>query len=263
MPNLFHNANAQKTDTSECFYSEALQVLNCSDLSINFSNRLKKGWRVSAKDYKRTLTLPSYFKDAPRPVVQAVISWALLPHFNRAKNNKVVKSQKRSFEHIIKEYISNSDGYEKRCRSDLSKIENLSQGSFYDLRQIFNSVNNSFFSGRLESYLRWGKSDSRTSYHTIRTDKSGVDFHLITIAGVYDSPIVPEFVIKGIMYHEMLHIAIPAYLKNGRRVVHSREFKEAERNYPFYNEWIEWEHRNMHRLIRIKKQKRRKKSYLK
>jgi hypothetical protein len=45
---------------------------------------------------------------------------------------------------------------------------------------------------------------------------------------------------------------------NGRRVVHGRDFKEAERKFPFYDQWIAWEKENMGRLILNARRRMRK-----
>ncbi|NLE01045.1 MAG: hypothetical protein GX640_14350, partial [Fibrobacter sp.] len=77
--------------------------------------------------------------------------------------------------------------------------------------------------------------------------------HLITIAGVYNHPDVPLFAIEAVMYHEMLHIAVPPFKKNGRFVIHGPEFKARERQYASYEKWHEWERSSLRKLARTLK----------
>ncbi len=96
----------------------------------------------------------------------------------------------------------------------------------------------------LESYLRvnlamdltldhapklgWSKTRSRR-----RFGHQDPDHHCIIISRVLDDPSVPDFVLDYVMYHELLHIVIPPTRgPGGRRIVHSRAFKEAEARFP-------------------------------
>ncbi len=219
------------------------------DLEINYSKRLKKGWRVAAKDGKRTLTVPEYLRNAPVQITEALHQWALLPHFKKERKSGDYPMIKRELEKIIRAYICHISPIPKVGTVNPTLYENQTRGVKYDLKELFQSVNNQYFQNRLEASLRWGQRHSRTSYYTTRQDPEGRTFNLITIAGVYNSEVIPRFVIEGLMYHEMLHIAIPSFIKNGRRVVHGTEFKRAEKRYEYYNEWIRWEKQTMPALL--------------
>jgi predicted SprT family Zn-dependent metalloprotease len=52
---------------------------------------------------------------------------------------------------------------------------------------------------------------------------------------------VPRHAIEGIVFHEMLHIAIPPYKRSGKNVIHGPEFRKAERGFPHFNAWRKWE----------------------
>jgi hypothetical protein len=65
-----------------------------------------------------------------------------------------------------------------------------------------------------------------------------------------DAADVPRFFVEFIVYHEMLHAARGQEgERNGRRVVHSKEFRAAERNFAQYKEAIEWEKKNLGRFL--------------
>jgi predicted metal-dependent hydrolase len=56
----------------------------------------------------------------------------------------------------------------------------------------------------------------------------------IMISRKLDSPAVPRYLVEYVVYHEMLHIRFPVERRGQRRVVHSREFREAEKKFPKY-----------------------------
>ncbi|MDR0305766.1 MAG: SprT-like domain-containing protein [Chitinispirillales bacterium] len=222
------------------------------NLKIVISKRLKKSWRVKVcfRTGDRVLTLPSVLENPPQEIKSCLLNWAMLPVSSKARRSPGFVRAKRELENMIRAYME-SCGVKKERVSRINPLifEHQTKGFNYNLQKIFDTVNRAYFKGEIRSYIRWGQNASRTSYQTIRIDKDGNPFNLITISGVYDSPLVPEHVIYGLVYHEMLHIAIPPRLVNGRRVVHGKDFKLAEKKYPFYDQWIEWERENMGGLL--------------
>ena len=65
--------------------------------------------------------------------------------------------------------------------------------------------------------------------------KTGVyvqDARIIRIHPTLDRVEVPEFYVAAVVFHEMLHQAVPAREVNGRRIVHGAEFRRRERAVP-------------------------------
>jgi len=50
------------------------------------------------------------------------------------------------------------------------------------------------------------------------------------------------------MYHEMLHIAMPSKVVNGRRRIHPPEFKKMDRAFPDYDVIQKWIKKHRTRL---------------
>jgi predicted metal-dependent hydrolase len=65
----------------------------------------------------------------------------------------------------------------------------------------------------------------------------------IRINPILDRRKVPRYVVAFVVYHEMLHAAIDTVVKNGRRSIHSQEFKDREHEYSNYDKATEWEKR--------------------
>lgn len=101
-------------------------------------------------------------------------------------------------------------------------------GHFYDLNEVFESVNQRLFHGLLgRPVLTW-------SAHRARRLLGHYDaaHNTIMVSRVFDGPAVPRLAIEYLMYHEMLHLKHPVKVRGGRRCVHSREFQAEERLFP-------------------------------
>ncbi len=234
-------------------YDKVIDLKNIKGLTVFLSSRMRKSWhvKISRLSGHRTLTIPSYLENAPDEIKAALIDWALLPVSDRRKESLLVKKSKADLEHRIQSYIKELNIPLLRSTSIKPEVlEKRTMGCKFDLRSIFESINDKYFDGSLRALLRWGSRSSLTSYQSSRVAADGTSFHLITIAGVYNHPDVPQFAIEAVMYHEMLHIAVPPYLKNGRHVIHGPEFKRCERMFEHYQQWREWEKRSLRALAR-------------
>jgi hypothetical protein len=104
-------------------------------------------------------------------------------------------------------------------------------GAVYDLGELFDEVNAEFFGGSLERpVLAWSTRPltHRWGYYSDMVRPRGV----LVINRLLDDAQVPRFVLRGTMYHEMLHMVHEPHRSNGRRVVHTREFNEADAHFP-------------------------------
>jgi hypothetical protein len=116
------------------------------------------------------------------------------------------------------------------------KMISSAQGHVYDLRRMFQRLNQRFFDGQLEQpTLTWSQRRTRT----ILGHHDGVH-ETIVISKTLDSEDVPEWFVEYILYHEMLHIKHPARLINGRRYYHTKAFRTDEQRYPRFNEAQRW-----------------------
>ncbi len=84
--------------------------------------------------------------------------------------------------------------------------------------------------------LSWSRTRS-----TRRFGHQDADHGCIVISRALDDAKVPEFVLDYVVYHELLHIAIPPRMGSGRkRIVHPKEFRDAEARYPHQKEAEAW-----------------------
>lgn len=128
-----------------------------------------------------------------------------------------------------------------------------SRGRVYNLRHRANDLNHQFFNDGLRYRIIWGRNSRgarrRQRHVTLGTwnDRQG----LIRIHPMLDHPNVPTYFLEYIIYHEMVHIVVPAEIgPSGRRHVHTPAFYKLERRYPHYHFAIAWEKKWLPSLIR-------------
>ncbi|HKY33985.1 MAG TPA: SprT-like domain-containing protein [Candidatus Polarisedimenticolia bacterium] len=129
---------------------------------------------------------------------------------------------------------------------------NLSHRGFhFDLRKVYDRLNERYFDGRLRAAITWGKSNGRNRRYSIDFGSYDERKRVIRINPSLDRPFVPGFFLDYIVYHEMLHAALGfREAANGRRDLHSPRFREEERQFRFYRSALRWESANLWRFLR-------------
>ena len=102
------------------------------------------------------------------------------------------------------------------------------KGRFYNLDEVFDSLNTRFFGGLL------GRPELTWSEHLARRSLGHYDaaHNTIVVSRVFDRPSSPRYAIEYLLYHEMLHLKHPVRMRGLRWCVHSREFKADEARFP-------------------------------
>ncbi|NMC46211.1 MAG: SprT family zinc-dependent metalloprotease [Chloroflexi bacterium] len=105
---------------------------------------------------------------------------------------------------------------------------NLStQGEIYNLQQLFDKINDEYFSGKLgQPRLRWSGREA-----TRRLGYYHPDSDTITISCFLDQRSIPAYVTEYVLYHEMLHKKLGLKEVNSYRVAHTAQFKKLERKF--------------------------------
>jgi hypothetical protein len=157
---------------------------------------------------------------------------------------------RRAHGRAIDEYVREHRDLIRRT-SPRTDAQLLARGRVHDLADIYTAINARHFEGRVRARIGWGR---RAPGGRRRSIKMGVYFHeqkIIRIHPALDDDRVPRYFVEMVVFHEMLHqIFPPAASEDGRRTVHGRAFREAERRYPNYERARAWEKAHLHLLLR-------------
>ena len=189
--------------------------------------------------------LPAFMK-APEfaSVRELAAEWAERAVRRKTKKNKeIVKDLVNRIWQAVDQILVDNGGKPLDSRGRLPPIK--PKGKYHDLNDILAAVNETYFEGSLTCRITWSNRTGGLSFHSVRKDPiTGEDFHLISISKGYDAANCPKYAVAGVVYHECLHIVIPIEERNGRRVIHGRVFRQRERRYIFFDEWMKW-HREL------------------
>ena len=177
------------------------------------------------------------FLEAPHEVVTALAAFA---------------GPRRGAAARRREAGSRIDAFVKRNRARIAAPRAdrlLARGRFHDLQEIYDRLNAAHFDGKIEARIGWGPVRPGRRRRTVKTGVYVQDARIIRIHPTLDRSQVPEFYVAAVVFHEMLHQAVPAREVNGRRIVHGAEFRRRERSYPDHARARAWEDRHLSLLL--------------
>jgi len=142
---------------------------------------------------------------------------------------------------LIRDFVrKNRNSFENSNRSP-RKVATRTRGRYHDLQELFALVNDRYFGRKIKASISWGKKTPRWSVKKRALGSYSHQTNTIWINPVLDKKNVPRYLVKFIVYHEMLHCDIPFQREKGRRLVHSPEFKKRERLFEHYEKVLAWE----------------------
>ena len=127
----------------------------------------------------------------------------------------------------------------------------VAAGRHHHLTPLFEAERAARFEAPLSLDYGWGRrARHRRPLKTLRLGSYRDTPPRITIHPVLDHATVPEFMVQFVLFHEMLHAAIPPTRSpGGRRVLHGPDFRARERAHPDYERASRWEHDNLVALL--------------
>lgn len=196
------------------------------ELVVAFRPMADAYFRTHARTGSLRVAINDAFERAPREVLEALAEVVVVKSSGRGSDRDVGGAfwdwvETDDFKALVE------DNYLARQRSFVARP----RGAVFDLEELFDEVNAEFFGGRLERpLLAWSTRPLtyRWGYYSDLIRPNGV----LVINRLLDDAQVPRFVLRGTMYHEMLHMVMEPRQRNGRRVVHTREFNQADRKFP-------------------------------
>ena len=147
--------------------------------------------------------------------------------------------RKRKKTPLIREFINRHTHSLKKIQP--RKITIRTEGRYHDLNEIYASVNQEYFGGKISASITWGARRPKQSAAKRTLGSYSYLSNIIRINPQLDSIKVPRYYMEFLVYHEMLHADIGLKNKNNRRIVHSGEFKKREKECRQYIKAVEWE----------------------
>ncbi|MBE9210285.1 M48 family peptidase [Nostoc sp. LEGE 06077] len=202
----------------------ALEEQNAVAVMIEFTNLagLYQGKRSSKIV---SLKVNEGFINAPEEVLQALVKCMLL-----GKNPESTR--------LIREYASSEEYSSILLDLDLiaDVIAENPQGDFYNLNDLFDKLNSEYFAANLvKPRLTWSqiKTYRKFGHYEPARDR-------VVISTTLDNANVPKFVAEFVLYHELLHKHHGTKWVNGKRMVHTTQFRTDERQFKLYAEADRW-----------------------
>jgi hypothetical protein len=72
----------------------------------------------------------------------------------------------------------------------------------------------------------------------------------VRIHPALDHPSVPRWVVESVVHHELLHADLDTVVSNGRRRLHTPEFRRREREFERHDDARRWVDRHLGALLR-------------
>jgi hypothetical protein len=173
---------------------------------------------------KPSLRIHRIFLEADEPVIQAVADFIR----NRRSARPVLQA-------FIRRHGSSLGS--RAVRRSFLRTDGVS----HCLATLFNKVNTEYFQGEITAAITWGRRVSKRRSRRVTLGSYCRDTRTIRINSMLDRKTVPEFFLEFVMYHEMLHASLGTEVKDGRRSIHSREFRRREKLFAAYPQAVLWE----------------------
>jgi len=176
------------------------------------------------------VSLHRIFLDAPENVMEA-----LACHIR--KKNSVAAPAVKAF---IEERMRMIDYSHRLKKTTLS-----TSGNTYDLQQLYDEINREYFGGKLSLAITWYGRPKLKNRSRITFGLYSAPLRLIKIHRMMDRPFFPEYFVRFVIYHEMLHHLCPSYYdEKGRHSIHTKEFKSREKEFREYARATAWLNRH-------------------
>ncbi|MCG6945235.1 MAG: hypothetical protein LJE87_07790 [Deltaproteobacteria bacterium] len=162
---------------------------------------------------------------------------------------RFVKSRNRKAPSVLRSFVANNSDKIKRSPRKSRQAIVRSKGRFFDLHDLFHQVNSEYFENQLDCPITWGANRRVRNQISIKLASYSDRTKTIRVHPALDKSYVPKYVIMGIVYHEMLHHHLGVVHRNGRKMAHTRRFRQLEARYRHYHRLQEWKEKNLHRLL--------------
>ena len=193
------------------------------ELRVEFCRFANADSFIRLRNGRLEVRISDLLAGAPAPVTEA-LAYILLGKLYR-------KPVPRIYAHRYRLYLNRK---EVRRQAHLvrqirgRKFISGPQGEHRNLEGVFDRLNQQFFDGLMgRPQLGWSRQPTRGMLGHFDPSHNA-----IIISRIFDREKTPELALEYVMFHEMLHLRYPVDHHGVRRRVHTREFREAEKQFP-------------------------------
>ncbi|MCC6408250.1 MAG: hypothetical protein IT453_13890 [Planctomycetes bacterium] len=185
--------------------------------------------------------MSEFFGRAPDDVRVSVARW--LSAGRRARRSA------RDLDRWIDEALTR----EERPTLDPAKLSTL--GRTVDLVELRDELVRTEFAADFAASpppaITFGRAGRRPARRSLRLGSYDARAHLVRIHPILDQDFVPSWFVRYIVFHELLHAALPHERgRGGRRIFHGPRFRARERAFADYARALEWEREHIEHLLR-------------
>ncbi|HOF41658.1 MAG TPA: hypothetical protein PLD73_16430 [Candidatus Hydrogenedentes bacterium] len=227
---------------STCQLRETLEQRSGLRLELTLTDNVHNllSVRPSGARGQVKVRLHHLFLAADDSVLDALATWISRPEAKRAGT-------------LLDDFIQENHHKIRQAPDQVRIIRIRTRGQCFNLKKLFDEVNQRHFSGTIKAAITWGRMPTVRPQRSIRFGSYSSEFKLIRIHPFLDRPFVPDFFVRYIVFHEMLHAHLGVVeTEDGRHLAHTPEFRALERAYPDYDRAVAWQKNRstMRRLFR-------------
>lgn len=220
------------------FFQSYLEGLVDKKLELTINDNRSTMLSIKWEPDRTKVSMHRIFLQAPDNVMQK-----LACYLNR--DDEMVP---RVVRHYIEEAIKKLD-----YSHTLDPKKLITVGKCFQLQELYADVTEEYFGETLPLFITWfgARHPPRTTRSQLTLGLYHDQLRLIKVNRFLDRPCVPLFLIRYVIYHEILHFVSPSYVDDkGLHRIHSKEFRKMEQRFAEYEEAQRWIYENQVVLFR-------------
>ena len=204
---------------------------------VTFGRARTRPILIEYTDAEVRMRLHHAFETAPAEIVDALAAWA--------RNGRRSRRKCELLDAWIDEQVPQLPPRPIRAKPT---------GEVHDLAAMAGELHGSEFLLDFEASARpdvtWGRRVRSKARRCLQLGSYEAERNVVRIHPVLDRTKVPVWFVRYVLFHEILHAAMPSRNVAGRTIHHSGAFRRRERDYGDYTRAVKWQKRHISSLIR-------------
>ena len=208
--------------------SDRITTLSGKAVTLTITDNATSMLSAARKNGRLTVRLHRMFLQAEDVILEAVAGFI---------------AGKKECRTVIRDFIKTNSPRIGHTTSTPAPL--MPHGKVYSLTDIFEQVNRGYFEDRITAGITWGRNRPVKRVRRITLGSYCNSSNIIRIHPLLDRKAVPSYFVEFIVYHEMLHADLRVEPGNGRRKLHTKEFRLRECRFAAYEQALAWEKNNL------------------